>query len=293
MSYLQSQLDAFKSDLTSSSSKIANKRTLAAASGPSRTTPSPAPSTASTPSKNDLKRKRPEAPVIPFSQPADTGTGRHIMTQVTYAVEYLKSKDKPQTLKDIFRYLSLHKSDELNRNNLGKILQQHDRVEFDPAGGGGEGAFRFRPIHNIRSEDQLLRFLQSQPTAQGLFVRELKDGWPGAIATIDDLERRGKLLVIRNKKDGGAKMVWANDPSLSQHVDTEFQNLWHKIPLPKTAADLMQELEKANLTPTSKKEAVMIQPKEKTKKKRPAKKGGRTTNTHMMGVLRDYSHLQR
>jgi hypothetical protein len=44
------------------------------------------------PSKHDLKRKRPETSTIVYSQPADTGTGQNIMTQVTYAVENLKNK---------------------------------------------------------------------------------------------------------------------------------------------------------------------------------------------------------
>ncbi|KZF24920.1 transcription initiation factor TFIIE, beta subunit [Xylona heveae TC161] len=290
MSYLQNQLKAFKSDLTSSSAKLSTKRSVNA---PATSTPSPSPSVVSAASKNDLKRKRPDGPAIVYSQPADTGTGKHIMTQVTYAVDYLKSKDKPQTLKDIFSYLSLQHAEESNRKSIGTILKNHEKVEYDRNGANGEGTFRFKPIHNIRSKDELLRFLQTQPTAQGLSVRELKDGWPGAVAAIDQLEDQGRLLVIRNKKDAQAKMVWANDPSLAQTVDREFQDLWHKIKLPTTQADLAGELEKAGLTPTSKAEVIKVKPKKEEKKRKTARKGGRTTNTHMLGVLRDYSHLKK
>ncbi|KAI9814619.1 MAG: hypothetical protein M1827_003175 [Pycnora praestabilis] len=289
MSYLQNQISSFRSDVTSSSSKISNKRTIAA---PTTSAPSPAPSSSNgSAMKSELKRKRPEASKIVYSQPKNTGMGNNVMTQVTYAVEYLKSKETPQTLDSVFGYLSLHNQPEHDKTLIATILRKHEKVDYDRTGAGGKGTFRFRPIHNIRSGDQLLGYLQNQPSAQGLSVRELKDGWQGAEKAIDELQVEEKLLVTRNKKDEHAKMVWANDPSLSQHVDEEFKKIWGGVRLPE-AHDLTVELEKAGLTPTSK-EIHAAKPKEDKKKRKAPRKGGRTTNHHMDGILRDYSNLKK
>lgn len=214
------------------------------------------------------------------------------MTQITYALEYLKSKEKPVSFKDIFDYLSIKDIDAQQKKTMHSILTNHAKVEHDKNGFGGKGSFRFRPTHNVRSADELLGFLQRQPTAQGISVRELKDGWPGAIDAIDNLELEGKLLVTRNKKDNSAKMVWPNDPSLAQHVDSDFRELWHKIELPPNPNDLRAELIKAGLTPTSQ----VVEKKQnadKKEKKKKVRRGGKTTNTHMAGILRDYSDRRK
>ncbi|KAL9046790.1 MAG: hypothetical protein Q9214_000465 [Letrouitia sp. 1 TL-2023] len=289
MSYLDSQLNAFRSHLTASSSKISNKRTVTA---PARAAPSPTPSQASTSSKNDLKRKRPESPKVPYSQPADTGTGTYIMTQVTYAIDYLKSKNTPQTLSDIISYLSLQHRDDDYKKLIQRILTQHEKVNYERRRDGREATFSFRPVHNIRSSEGLLRYLQSQPTAQGLNARKLRDGWADAEDAINQLQKEGKLLVTRNKKDNHARMVWPNDPSLSFDIDQDYRSVWHKIKLPEPAA-LADELEREGLTPANKSRNVKVKPKVQEKPKRKQRAGGRTTNVHMAGVLKDYSHLKK
>lgn len=289
MSYLQNQINAFGSSVKSSSAKVANKRSI----GPTSSGATPSQSTQTKIENNDLKRKRPEQNEISaYSQPADTGTGRNIMTQITYAVEYLKTKGTPQTLTELLSYLSLQHREDQYKNSIAAILQRHDKVDFERKGAGIENTYSFRPVHNIRSADRLLGHLQSQHTFQGLSARELRDGWPQAEDAITELEDRDKLLVTRNRKDNHAKMVWPNDPSLKFELDEEFQKIWHKVKLPPPDA-LADELKREGLTPANKKgsnKAMMKAPEKKTKKPR---KGGRTTNTHMAGVLRDYSHLKK
>lgn len=214
------------------------------------------------------------------------------MTQITYAVEYLKTKGTPQTLADLLSYLSLQHRENTYKRTIASILMKHDKVDYQRKSDGTDGTFSFRPVHNIRSADRLIGFLQSQPTAQGLSARELRDGWPDAETAIDELEQQGKLLVTRNRKDNHAKMVWPNDPSLRIEIDEEFQNLWHKTKIP-AHETLVDDLKRAGLTPANKKgtkKTMLKVPEKKTKKPR---KGGRTTNTHMAGVLRDYSHLRK
>ena len=280
MSYLQSQIK---------STKVATKRSF----GPTSSGTSTPPSVPIKPENGDLKRKRVEKnETSAFSQPADTGTGKNIMTQITYAVEYLKSKGSPQTLNDLLSYLSLQHKESNYKNSIAAILQAHEKVDFVRKRDGTESTYSFRPVHNIRSSARLLGHLQSQHTFQGLNARELRDGWPQAEDAINELEQQGKLLVTRNRKDNHAKMVWPDDPSLMFTIDEEFQSIWHRVKLPPPDS-LADELKREGLTPANKKgskKAMIKAPEKKTKKPR---KGGRTTNTHMAGVLRDYSHLKK
>lgn len=285
MSELQDQINSFRSSVISASSKVSNKRT-----GPNATNSAPSPALSQSATQQDLKRKRAEATA--FSQPADTGTGKDIKTQIYYAIENLKEKGRPQTLTDIISYLNIHNESEKHKANIAHVLRNHAKVVYDPKNDGGEGTFSYRPIHNIRTSDGLLGFLQAQKTAQGLDVRKLKDGWAGAEAEIDDLEAQRKLLVTRNKKDSHAKMIWLNDSTLDFHVDDDFKSIWHKVKLPEPE-QLANELEEAGLQPANKSRGVKVKQVEQVKKTKKPRKGGKTTNTHMAGVLRDYSHLKK
>lgn len=255
--------------------------------------PSPTPSASSASGKTDLKRKRADTNNgVVFSQPQQTGTGHQIMTQIHYAIEYLKEKDRPIAFKDIVSYLSLQNLSQRERGTLQHILRTHNSVDFDKEGFGGQGSYRFRPKHNVRSAEELKGYLQQRSTAQGIAVRELKEGWPGAIAAIEALERAGELLVTRNKKDNTPKMVWQNDATLNQQVDPEFKSFWHSVQLPANPDDLRSKLEEAGLKPTSApKETTKVAYKEK--KRKGARRGGRLTNTHMAGILKDYSDKRK
>ncbi|EAW06939.1 transcription factor TFIIE subunit TFA2 [Aspergillus clavatus NRRL 1] len=258
------------------------------------TSTSQVPSSTPTPTPgSDAQRKRQNADIV-YSQPANTGTGKDIMTQVLFAIEHMKAKGVPLRFSDIVSYLSLqHRANDQGYiQALRRILQVHEKVQYDASGANGEGTFAFRPPHNIRTAEQLLQKLQAQSTAAGMSVRELREGWPNVEDTINRLEKEGKLLVTRNKKDDHAKMVWANDPSLVQHFDEEFRQIWEKIKIPDQQT-VKEELEKAGITPTNKNKVVKARPKIEHKKVKKTRRSGKTTNTHMMGVLRDYSHLKR
>lgn len=252
-----------------------------------------------------LTQKRPVQPAaapapaaIPpnaiYSQPANTGTGTQVHTQVYYAVENLKKKQTPHTWADICSFLSLHTiaQGEDFRNNVRRALQNHPKVAYDPRGADRKGTFVFKPPYDIRNSEQLLAHLQAQKTAQGLSVKELREGWPDCEVEITKLEKEHKLLVTRNRKDDHAKQVWADDPTLFNPIDDEFRNLWDKTRLP-DALTVVEEIEKAGLTPTGKSGAIkpkVVKAEKKTKKPR---RGGKMTNTHMTHILRDYSHLKK
>ena len=297
-SYLDKQQEAFKSNVISAAPKVSNKRTLAA---PPASAPSPAPSNASNTSRNeskDAKRKREPQNVV-YSQPAATGYGTEAFTQVTYVIDFLKKKDEPKSFQDVLGYLSQVHVEEKKKKLIAAILKQHDRVRWVPdpqltTQTWDSGTFMHRPIINVRAKKDLIAYLQNKPDAQGVSVRDLKDGWPECEDAIDELEREHQILVTRTKKDNHARMVWSNDPTLVHKIDDEFQLMWHKTELP-SVDDLVRKLQDAGQKPASEdpSKRVKAPPKPKEKKKKAPRKGGRTTNTHMEHLLKDYSHLKR
>lgn len=295
-SYLEKQQAAFKSNVVSASSKI-QKRNL---EPPPASAPSPAPSNASNTSKNenkDTKRKRDPQQKETFSQPAATGYGIEAFTQVTYVIEFLKKKDEPKTFQEILEYLSQVHVKEETKKLINQILKKHDRVQFIPdpkSKAWNAGTFQHRPIINVRNKQDLIAHLQSKPDAQGVSVKDLKDGWPDCEDAINELEAEHKILVTRTKKDNHARMVWGDDPTLFHKIDPEFMTKWRQIELP-SVDDLVRKLVDAGQKPASEdpSKRVKAAPKPKEKKRKAPRKGGRTTNTHMEHLLKDYSHLKR
>ncbi|KAH8672665.1 hypothetical protein BGZ60DRAFT_526968 [Tricladium varicosporioides] len=294
-SYLEKQQRAFTSGVTSASTKINAKHTSLAPTAP-ESAPSPAPSNVSNTSKSekDTKRKREVQQNVVFSQPVATGYGAEAFTQVTYVIEFLKKKNEPKTFQEILKYLSQVHIEEHKKRFIAQILRRHDRITWqaDPQLKKQDwytGTFLHRPLINVRNKQDLLLYLQNRTDAQGVSVKDLKDGWPDCEVAIDELEKEHKLLVTRTKKDNHARMVWSNDPTLVHHVDSEFQIMWHKTELP-SPDELVRKLIDAGQKPASEdpSKRVKAAPKAKEKKKKAPRKGGKVTNQHMLHLLKDY-----
>ena len=222
-----------------------------------------------------------------YSQPASTSTGADVRTNVIYAIDRLKEKSPvPVPAAELISYvLPAHKRDNAQDIRLFRVfLGSNEKVTFDPKA----DTYSFRPLHNIFTADDLLHFLQTQDTALGISVRELKDGWGDVETTIDALEKEHKLLVTRNKKDNHPRMVWADDPTLIARVDGEYKELWDTIPVPEKHDDVIKELVKEGYKPAGTVSAPKAARKiEKQKKK--TRRGIKITNTHMGDIFRDYS----
>ncbi|KAF1969513.1 transcription initiation factor IIE, beta subunit [Bimuria novae-zelandiae CBS 107.79] len=251
--------------------------------------PSPTPSNTSA---NGTKRKRPEGSGgVVFSQPKDTAMRNHEMTQLTYAIEHLQEKpDMWFTFKEIMDYLNINTNDGLCKRL--KTYFDHNnpssKIEYDPA----TKKYRYKPKYNIRNNAELRQYLQNQKSAQGLSVKDLKDGWPTVQDDLRILEQRKQILVRHNTKDMNARTVWDNDPTLMHVVDPEFKNEWHQIMIPAGQDDLRKTLLAAGLKPSSA-PRVATTSKPKETKRKSARRGGKQTNTHMGGILKDFSHLRR
>jgi len=83
-------------------------------------------------------------------------------------------------------------------------------------------------------------------------------------------------------------MVWYKDPKLYVSISDEFKELFHSLKVPE-AADLPKELEKAGMTPASVDPRTVKHTVVEKEKKKKGRRRGEITNTHIVGIFRDYS----
>jgi transcription initiation factor TFIIE subunit beta len=238
---------------------------------------SPSPGETSEPASGP-PRKRQKTTIV-FSQPKDTGMGQHLFTQLTYAVEYLKGHSEPISAEKVAGYLSTTMTPAFLY-----LLQNYPKITYH----ADTDLYEFRPLHNIRNASSLLATLANTTTGQGLSVKELKDGYPNVEEDLKQLEAQGDVLVIRGKKDGLARTVWYNDAKLNVSISEEFKELWAGLKVPE-AGDLPKELEKAGMTPASVDPRTVKRAVVEKEKKKKGRRRGKITNTHLVGILRDYS----
>lgn len=230
-----------------------------------------------------------------YSQPETTGTGEGVFTQAVFAIDRLKKDNLPKTLAEILSFLSISPLDSRARQ-LATVLKgkQHPAVQFTPDPNNSRwdaGMYQFRPKIPVRTKEQLVQYLQRRPDAQGVKVSELKDGFATVEDAIDELELEHKVLVQRKKN--APHLVWSDDPTLHNDVDGEFIAMWSRTELP-SVDDLVRKLLEAGQKPASEdpSKRIKVAKGNKEKKKRKARAGGKTTNTHMAHLLKDYSHLK-
>ncbi|TFK36511.1 transcription initiation factor IIE subunit beta [Crucibulum laeve] len=242
-------------------------------------------------SSSPKKNKRPKTNVV-YSQPADTGTGMNVNTQLVYAVNHLKSTHNPMRLQDI---AILTETPIDTDPVLREKFKAHDRIHYDPK----TDLYSYKHEFNFRNKAALLTEIQRQTRkGGGLSVRALKESWKEAPQAIEELEKEGEVLVTRTTKDGQLRMVFWNeikptDEAGGKPVEKEFNDLWHSLKVPNDV-DLLKQLASEGLQVTA---AESIVPKAPTGKKK-GKRGGaprqrqvRITNTHLKGEIdlsRDY-----
>ncbi|KAJ8468859.1 hypothetical protein ONZ45_g17091 [Pleurotus djamor] len=150
------------------------------------------------------KKKRPKTNVV-YSQPADTGTGMNVNTQLVYAVNYLKSTPNPMRLQDIA--IVTNTPLDTDRVLLEKF-KSHDKIQWDPK----TDLYSYKHEFNFRNKVSLLTEIQRQTRkGGGIPVRALKESWKEAPQAIEELEKEGEVLVTRTTKDGQLRMVFWNE----------------------------------------------------------------------------------
>jgi transcription initiation factor TFIIE subunit beta len=216
-----------------------------------------------------------------IKRPSMDNSGTHLSTKLLLAVDYIKSKAKPVSIDALLSYLNLN--DDTQGSKLVNLLINLDKMSYDKT----NKTLEYVSIHNIKSKDELLSFLRNQPTFKGISVKELKDGWNGCIDAINELEEEDTILVQRTKKDNSPRLVWANVGGPLGIIDEEFVKSWQNVKLPERS-ELPGKLAKLGLKPASVDPNTIKKDVQQETKKRKQRKG-KITNTHMAGILRDYS----
>lgn len=242
----------------------------------------------STPSS---KKKRPKTNIV-YSQPADTGTGTNVNTQLVYAIDHLKSTHNPMRLQDIAIVTNTPLETDVV---LLEKFKSHDKIIWDPK----TDLYSYRHEFSFRNKAALLTEIQRQTKkGGGIPVRALKESWKEAPQAIEELEKEGDVLVTRTVKDGQLRMVFWNeikpdDESGGRQVEKEFFDLWHSLKVPNDV-DLLKALHAEGLQATAEEMPIPKAPsnvKKKGKRSAPRQRQAKITNTHLKGEIdlsRDY-----
>ncbi|KAI7828563.1 hypothetical protein BC939DRAFT_443259 [Gamsiella multidivaricata] len=216
------------------------------------------------------KKKKTEV----YSQPQDTGAGKHIMSLVLSAINFLKSTDEPQTVEDMKRKGNV----DLDANpELYARLKANEKVDYNER----DGTFAYKPTYQIKSKEDLFMMLEKRRHEGGMDYKELKDSYSKLLQAVEELAAEGRILVVRNK-DGNPRVLFWNDQRYNTAMDPEFRQIWHRLRIP-DEIDLPKELEKAGLTHMQvfdKKGPGDVPKRKQVRRNRKMK----ITNTHMKGL---------
>ncbi|KAI0120464.1 hypothetical protein F4776DRAFT_235744 [Hypoxylon sp. NC0597] len=188
-------------------------------------------------------------PAAAAAAAAENDYGSSLMTNLTYAVDFLKAKGTPKSLQAILDHLTLQHAPEEQQKRFAQAMQQFARIQWNmpPKAKPTDwhvGTYEFRPmLPGVNSKDTLLEYLQSKKDAGATEVKQIKDGWPDCDEAILELEKEHKILTVRTKKEQTPRYIWIDNPNLHHHVDDEFRAMWFKEPLP--SADEMPRRLKA------------------------------------------------
>ncbi|CEP10211.1 hypothetical protein [Parasitella parasitica] len=278
MSSLNNQLKSFKKSFKANAD-IAVKRAGQAApvkeSKPSIGTISNN-TKASFETSQDKKRKR----TTVYSQPANTGTGHHAMSQLYTVIQFLKDSDNPQSVVSI---ASRTKVDIAKNPALWEKLVNNNKIEFDPT----NITFAYKPTYQIRSKEDLLSLLIQKKSEGGMDYKDLKDSYSKLSSAVEELATEGQILVVRNK-DGNPRVLFHNDSQYNTTIDPEFKKMWTEIKIP-DETDLPKALEVAGLK-TMEVFEKKVTSESKPKKSKTRNKRIKITNTHLshIDLSKDY-----
>ncbi|KAF9360359.1 hypothetical protein BGX26_009711 [Mortierella sp. AD094] len=209
-----------------------------------------------------------------YSQPQDTGIGKHINSLLLNAINFLKTSDEPLSIEDLKRKGNI---DLDAKPELFQLLKANEKVLYDQM----NGTFVYKPTYHIKSKEDLLMILEKRKNEGGMDFKELKDSYSKLAQSVEELANEGRILVIRNK-DGNPRVLFWNDQRYNTAMDKEFRDIWHSLRIT-DEIDLSKELQKAGLT------HMQVYDKKgpgEAPKRKPVRRNRKVkiTNTHMKGL---------
>ncbi|CAO3704006.1 unnamed protein product [Rhizopus stolonifer] len=173
-----------------------------------------------------------------YSQPANTGTGQHAMSQLYTVIQFLKDNDHPQFVVSI---ASRTKVDIAKNPALWEKLVHNEKIEYDSV----NNVFSYKPTYQIKSKEDLLTLLVTKKKEGGMDYKDLKDSYSKLGSAVEELAGEGVILVVRNK-DGNPRVLFYNEAQYNTSIDADFKKMWSEISIP-DETDLPKALEEAGL----------------------------------------------
>lgn len=207
---------------------------------------------------------------------ASTSLHSNIGTSVFKIMQALMQEDHALGEDEIMRLTAIYIP---SNPELVQQLRRNPRIEYN----SDDNTYKYKPIHNIRSKDDIVNLVNTSAGKSGMDVRELQESWKDALKSIDELDSDGRIIVLRTR-DNKARFVYPAENIFEIKISGEFKKMWHEIHVPKES-ELNRELEKAGLkaaTSNAKPEKPVVLKYTKIKKK--IHKRIKITNKHLVGL---------
>lgn len=207
--------------------------------------------------------------------------GRHINWYIHSIIMYLKSANRPVSLKDIEQELSI---DFAQNPIFLERVSLNDRVTFDH----DNRTLTYIPPFNVRNKNDIVPALMKQPHMAGIDFAEIKDAFPNVSEAIAELCAQKKVHVV-SLKDNGKATIFLNQSTMDPKVDDEFKAMWSNVNVPEDIHELHAAMNRAGLKVSSDSESPATRPaasKDQTKKKsskRPYRRI-KITNDYLEGI---------
>ncbi|KAI9502377.1 hypothetical protein BX070DRAFT_227225 [Coemansia spiralis] len=212
--------------------------------------------------------------------PPNAGSSGHgydnasILTRVSHIVDFLKKSQRPCTADEI----RMHIPDFEDNGPEFQHLSSNAKVTYDRR----TNAFAYKPEFDIRTPEELVKYLRNIPDHGGLDVKKLSDSYLNNVSqVIAELRQKRHILAITDK-DNRPRYIFYNCKVLENEVGEEIRSSWTRLVVPEEP-ELGREMRRAGLQPT-KVEEHEVQEQTDVKKPKKAARKTRITNTHLEDI---------
>lgn len=178
---------------------------------------------------------------------------KHYNTYIHAAISHLRAYREPMTIDSLMNFLEIEKNKDQEAFIIEKI-KVNSRVQVDL----NKGFIQYKPLYDIKTEEDIISTLRNDCLKRGLLVKELREVFNDINKVINDLSIKRKILVLRGKEEGKEVpvVVYYNDTlicggngSIPSQIHPDIIKLWHSSKPPLDEDLLRTQMRQANVSP--------------------------------------------
>merc|ERR1711915_171332 len=196
---------------------------------------------------------------------------RHVNSYLHTIIQYIKEFDRPVPFEEIERKTMIRLID--NKKVL-EALKKNSKVKVN------RDSLLFKPVYNIRSEDDLFQLMEQTECKYGIEMEKLLESPVDVRVFVENLKKKEQIFILKDTDN--SEILFLNRLKI-EPVDEKIKALWDEIPV-LNYPDIIKELSSAGIKVEQKfyeEKKNIVKKKNKVKK---FKRRIKITNTHVKGL---------